>query len=85
MSHDLAEMNIGSFIPNYIPFEVDPDHSKMTHFLSSLDFPKLYRKQSGFLDSPRTLEELRSALTSMKRGKSPGLGFPPELFLEIWY
>ena len=64
--------------------EADPDHSKMTHF-SSLDLPKLDREQSGFLDYHLTLEDLRSALTSMKRGKSPGLdGIPPELFLEIW-
>lgn len=43
------------------------------------------KEETEFLDTPPTITELKDALSSMKKGKSPGLdGFPPELFLELW-
>lgn len=55
------------------------------NFFHDLNLPTLPSHDLGKLNAPITLEELRNALGSMKKGKSPGWdGIPPELYLVFW-
>lgn len=61
------------------------DEDKCKQFLSRLNLPKLHQSQINALDAPITMEELKAALGSMQKGKSPGLdGLPPELYSELF-
>ncbi len=54
-------------------------------FLKHLNLPKLNDSQRNILDSPLTIEELKSTLDCMSCNKAPGLDrIPPELLKTLW-
>lgn len=58
---------------------------KMLSLLSSLELPSPSVNQVSLLDAPISLAELKTALDSMSKSKSPGLdGIPPKLLLAVW-
>lgn len=58
----------------------------MVEFLNSLNLPSLSDMQASQLDAPIALRELKDALDSMPKFKSPDLdGIPPELLLLLSY
>lgn len=47
--------------------------------------PCLSEEDADRLARPISLQELKDAVLSMQKGKSPGLdGIPPELYLAFW-
>lgn len=54
-------------------------------FFQDLTLTRLSETEAASLDALISLDELKDALTFMKRGKSPGWdGIPPELYLSFW-
>ncbi len=65
--------------------ESNSDPTNFDLFLKHLNLPKLNDSQRNILDSPLTIEELKSALNCMSSNKAPGLdGIPPELLKTLW-
>lgn len=61
--------------------EINPKVSDYEAFFSKIDLPELSMDQKDYLDSPITVEEVKSAILSMKARKSPGLdSFPSEYY-----
>lgn len=62
------------------------DKTHCDRWLSQLDLPKLSVEESADLDNLITLEEIRGALQSMQKGKSPGFDGtpPPEFDVTFW-
>lgn len=68
---------------HYTPESPD-NQTQYEHFFSSLDIPSIDSEVASSLDSPFTINELRSALMSMQNGKCPGPdGFPAEFQATI--
>lgn len=58
---------------------------KCNIFLNSITLPKFQLAETDFLEDPLTLEELKIAVKSLQKGKSPGSdGIPLELYLALW-
>ncbi|XDV36014.1 hypothetical protein PO909_005868 [Leuciscus waleckii] len=54
-------------------------------FLQQLHLPKIDKHHQEMLNCPLSLEELKLALDSVPKKKSPGIdGIPPELISAIW-
>ncbi len=65
--------------------EINHDEKLCSVFFDSLNLPKLPAEAVRSLEAPITLEELRKAIVSMNRGRSPGLdGLPPEFYISFW-
>lgn len=65
--------------------EVVHNEKVRSEFLEPLHLPKLPLAVVRSLDAPITLEELRKAIQSMNKGRSPGLdGLPPEVYISFW-
>ncbi len=65
--------------------ESNSDPTNFDLFLKHLNLPKLNDSQRNILDSPLTIEELKSALDCKSSNKAPGLdGIPPELLNTLW-
>lgn len=61
--------------------ESPTNHSLITNFLKSLDFPELADTHREILDAPFSKEEISAAIFSLQSGKSPGPdGFLVEFF-----
>lgn len=87
VTYDAEEINdtFRLFYSNLYESEAFFDPTVLKLYLSKLNLSSLSKEEAEFLDKSPTITELKDALSSMKRGKSPGLdGFPPELFLELW-
>ena len=75
-----------SFYTNLYSSEAPDGCEDMVEFLDSLNLPSLSDTQSSKLEAPITLTELKDALDSMPKFKSPGLdGIPPELLSQLWH
>lgn len=57
------------------------NETQYEHFFNSLDIPSINPDEASSLDTPFTINELRSALMCMQNGKCPGPdGFPAEFY-----
>ena len=66
-------------------YSVNTECQDPTNYLQRNIKRKLNETQKATLDEPLTLGELSSALTSMKKGKSPGVnGFTAPFFKQFW-
>lgn len=87
ISTDPKEINntFKDFFSELYRSEVILDKDQCDDWLTELNLPKLSREDSAGLDNSITLEELRIAMQSMQRGKSPGIdGIPPEFYSVFW-
>lgn len=87
VSTDPKEINntFKDFFSELYRSEVILDKDQCDDWLTELNLPKLSREDSAGLDKAITLEELRIAMQSMQRGKSPGIdGIPPEFYIVFW-
>lgn len=74
-----------TFYTDLYKSEVSLDKNQCDSFLDRLHLPQLSRTDSNNLDRPVTPEELKAAVQSMQRGKSPGIdGIPPEFYVTFW-
>lgn len=63
--------------------DINPTQEELTDFFSNINLPKLTPDQVEVLDNPITENEIRTAISGMKSGKSPGLdGFPVEYYKQ---
>lgn len=73
------------FYSNLYSSEVFLNTDSCENFFKDLELPTITSQDSEKLAAPITLEELKEALSSMKKGKSPGWdGIPPEVYLVFW-
>lgn len=73
------------FYCNLYALEVQLDVERCASFLHSLALPKLDEQDIADLENPMSVEELKSAVKSLNKGKSPGLnGLPPEFYAMFW-
>ncbi len=87
VTYDPGEINntFAEFYSHLYMADPAPDLPALKLYLSELKLPSLTDNDAESLETPLTLLELKEALSSMQKGKSPGLdGLPPELFLELW-
>lgn len=53
--------------------------------MGNLNLPSLTQEETTKVEAPITLNELKNAIFSMKKGKSPGWdGIPPEFYATFW-
>lgn len=65
--------------------EISLDSRACVNLFQDLNLPSLSDNESDLLKAPISLEELKSALINMKKGKSLGWdGIQPELYLTFW-
>ncbi len=72
------------FYTNLYKAETDFDEPICKQYLDKLELPRISQMVKETLEAPLSLEELHVSLKSLQKGKSPGHGLPPELYLEIW-
>lgn len=74
-----------NFFSNLYSSEITLDTVKSRDFLEKLNLPSLSQEEADHMGTPITLSELKEAVFSMKRGKSPGWdGIPPEFYSSFW-
>lgn len=84
---DPVEVNatFQSFYTNLYESDVTLDRAQCVSWLENLNLPRLTAEDSAVLDKPITLDDLKEAVQSMQKGKSPGLdGIPPEFYVTFW-
>ena len=74
-----------SFYSYLYQSEIKLDKDRCSNFLGQLHLPQLAAGVSTRLHDPINLEELKLAVFTMQRNKSPGLdGIPPEFYVTFW-
>lgn len=54
--------------------------------MENINLPCLFQDEAFDLECPITLDELKNAIFSMKKGKSPGWdGIPPEFYSMLCF
>lgn len=73
-----------SYYQHLYTSESNTDSINFDSFLKNLNLPKLKDSQREIMDSPLTIEELKSALDSMSSNEAPGLdGIPLRVVEDI--
>ena len=84
---DPTEINesFQTFYSTLYESEVTLDETHCYRWLNQLNLPHLSIEELSDLDKCITIEELRVAVQSMQKGKSPGFDrIPPEFYATFW-
>lgn len=82
---DEVNSTFQNFYSNLYKSETILDKAHCILWLEELNLPRLKVEDSAALDKPITLDDLKEAVQSMQKGKSPGLdGIPPEFYITFW-